>query len=86
LRRRSGASDLLHELAASRLGFYHKPVKTARRKLTVLLLSDDRVKAEVIHCPIASPNRGHATVRARPHGPAIVINDRDVDNNNCVCR
>jgi len=52
----------------------------------VLLLSDDRVKAEVIHCPIASPNRGHATVRARPHGPAFVINDRDVDNNNCVCR
>src|SRR5262245_63359633 len=52
----------------------------------VLLLSDDRVKAEVIHCPIASPNRGHATVCARSHGPAFVINDQDVDNNNCVCR
>jgi len=51
-----------------------------------LSLSDAMVKAEVIHCPIAPPDRGHATVRATPLGPAFVINDRDANNNNCVCR
>jgi len=52
----------------------------------VLLLSDTRVKAEIIHCPIGPPDRGHATVRATPLGPTLVNNDRDVNNNNCVCR
>jgi hypothetical protein len=52
----------------------------------VLSLSDAGVKAEVIHCPIAPLNRGHATVRATPLSRVFVINDRDVNNNNCVCR
>jgi transposase, IS6 family len=34
LRRRGGAPDFLHELAASCLDFFHKHVKIARRKLT----------------------------------------------------
>jgi hypothetical protein len=57
-----------------------------RRVGCVLLLSDARVKAEISHCPNAPVNRGHAAVRATPLGPPLVINDRDVNNSNCVCR
>jgi VCPO second helical-bundle domain len=52
----------------------------------VLLLSDARVKAEISYCPNAPLIRGHATVRATSLGPALVINDRDANSNNCVCR
>ena len=38
----SEASPVLCELAAGCLDFYHKPVKTARRKLTPFLLTFDK--------------------------------------------
>jgi hypothetical protein len=51
----------------------------------VLALVDTRVIAVINQCPIASPDRGHAIVRVSPHGPSFLINDRDVNNNDCVC-
>ena len=51
----------------------------------VLSLSDARVKAEVIHCSIAPPDRGHAIVRVTPLGPIFVINDRNARNSDCIC-
>jgi hypothetical protein len=52
----------------------------------VLALVDAKVIAVVNHCPIASPDRGHAIVRVSPHGPTFLINDRDINNSGCVCR
>jgi hypothetical protein len=52
----------------------------------VLALVDDKVIAVINHCPVASPDRGHAIVRASPLGPTFLINDRDVNNSDCVCR
>jgi hypothetical protein len=57
-----------------------------RRAGCVLSLSDAGVRAEINHCPNAPLIRGHATVRATPLGRVFVINDRDANNNNCVCR
>jgi hypothetical protein len=52
----------------------------------VLALVDDKVIAVINRCPIASPDRGHAIVRASPLGPTFLINDRDLNNSDCSCR
>jgi hypothetical protein len=52
----------------------------------ILALVDDKVIAVINHCPVASPDRGHAIVRVSPFGPTFLINDRDVNDSDCVCR
>ncbi|HMB26807.1 MAG TPA: hypothetical protein VKS99_01830, partial [Blastocatellia bacterium] len=52
----------------------------------VLALVDARVIAVINRCPVASPDRGHAIVRVSPLGPTFLINDRDVNDSDCVCR
>jgi hypothetical protein len=52
----------------------------------VLALVDAKVIAVVNHCPVAAPDRGHAIVRVSPLGPTFLINDRDVNNGDCICR
>ena len=52
----------------------------------VLALVDAKVIAVVNHCPVASPDRCHAIVRVSPLGSTFLVNDRDVNSGDCVCR
>ena len=57
-----------------------------QRNGCVLRLTGARVKVEINHCPIAPLDRGPAIVRVTPLGPTFVINDRNDNNSDCVCR
>jgi PAP2 superfamily len=51
----------------------------------VLILVDSKVMAAANRCSMTH-HPGHAIVRAIPHGPPIVVNDREADNGSCGCR
>ncbi|HKE04640.1 MAG TPA: hypothetical protein VKE91_11305 [Blastocatellia bacterium] len=57
-----------------------------QRNGCVLRLTGARVKVEINHCPIAPLDRGPAIVRVTALGPTFVINDRNDNNSDCVCR
>jgi hypothetical protein len=44
------------------------------------------LRAGCVFALIDSNDRGHAFVRVSPLGPNVLINDRDINNRDCVCR
>jgi uncharacterized repeat protein (TIGR01451 family) len=49
------------------------------------MLIESRVTAKLDRCPIAPLNIGSATIKPNPIGGWFHINDRNIENNTCVC-
>lgn len=56
-----------------------------RRVGCLLRLSDSKVSATVFDCAFGSGRSGIAIIRKGISGPIFLINDRDIDDNECVC-
>jgi DNA-binding beta-propeller fold protein YncE len=58
---------------------------SVRRVGCLLILSDSRVSVALFDCASGSARSGVAIIKRGIHGPPILINDRDIDDNDCDC-